>query len=175
MAPAVTQLETAGVPVRHVNVRQEPDLARRYGIAQTPTFVVLANGREVSRLVGMQSIENLSKALSLDPRALYSAGHSRSPSPVNAQLTSAAKSAAPTLNPNPRPAPSISPQQAIAMAQAATVRLKVHDGRGYGAGTGTIIDVQGGEALVMTCGHLFRDNKGKGRNGTIDASGQLNR
>ena len=30
-------------------------------------------------------------------------------------------------------------------------------------GTGTIIDTQGDEALVLTCGHLFRETKGQGR------------
>jgi hypothetical protein len=43
------------------------------------------------------------------------------------------------------------------------VRLRVHDGHGYGAGTGTIIDTHGEEALVLTCGHLFRETQGKGK------------
>ena len=59
--------------------------------------------------------------------------------------------------------PSLSLATAVQRAQAATVRLRVHDGHGYGAGTGTIIDVHGDEALVLTCGHLFRDTKGKGK------------
>ncbi|MGB7345903.1 MAG: thioredoxin family protein, partial [Pirellulaceae bacterium] len=55
MAPVLTQLERQGVPVRHVDVNEEPNLARRYGIRQTPTFVVVSSGKEVTRLVGMQS------------------------------------------------------------------------------------------------------------------------
>ena len=51
----------------------------------------------------------------------------------------------------------------IQRALAATVRLRVHDGHGYGAGTGTIIDTHGDEALVLTCGHLFRENQGQGK------------
>src|SRR5262249_17853333 len=34
---------------------------------------------------------------------------------------------------------------------------------GYGFGTGTIIDIHDSEALVVTCGHLFRESKGKGQ------------
>ena len=35
---------------------------------------------------------------------------------------------------------------------------------GHSAGSGTIIDARaGGEALVLTCGHLFRDSKGTGK------------
>ncbi len=43
-----------------------------------------------------------------------------------------------------------------------SVRLRVDDATGHSYGTGTIIDSRSGEALVITCGHLFRDSKGKG-------------
>jgi hypothetical protein len=43
-----------------------------------------------------------------------------------------------------------------------SVRLRVDDPGGHSYGTGTIIDARSGEALVITCGHLFRDSKGKG-------------
>jgi hypothetical protein len=48
-------------------------------------------------------------------------------------------------------------------ARSATVRLKVEDAGGYGFGTGTIIDTHESEALVVTCGHLFRESQGKGK------------
>jgi hypothetical protein len=38
----------------------------------------------------------------------------------------------------------------------------VEDPEGESSGTGTIVDVHGQEALVLTCGHLFRDSQGKG-------------
>jgi hypothetical protein len=59
--------------------------------------------------------------------------------------------------------PTVSLAQAVELARAATVRLRVHDGHGYGAGTGTVIDTHGDQALVLTCGHLFRENKGDGK------------
>ena len=59
--------------------------------------------------------------------------------------------------------PTVSLAQSIEIARAATVRLRVHDGHGYGAGTGTVIDTNGDQALVLTCGHLFRENKGQGK------------
>lgn len=43
----------------------------------------------------------------------------------------------------------------------ASVRLKVDDPAGSSFGTGTIIDSRQGEALVLTCGHLFHDQQGK--------------
>jgi hypothetical protein len=47
------------------------------------------------------------------------------------------------------------------VAAAATVRLRVTDGNAVGIGSGTIIDVHGDEALVLTCGHIFRDSAGR--------------
>jgi thiol-disulfide isomerase/thioredoxin len=46
---------------------------------------------------------------------------------------------------------------------AATARLKVEDSAGVAWGTGTVIDCRQGEALILTCGHIFRDSAGKGR------------
>ncbi len=45
---------------------------------------------------------------------------------------------------------------------AATVRLSVEDPGGRSTGTGVVIDARSGEALVLTCGHLFRESAGKG-------------
>ena len=44
----------------------------------------------------------------------------------------------------------------------ATVRLRVHDARGPSIGTGTIIDSREGRALILTCGHIFRDYRDGG-------------
>jgi thiol-disulfide isomerase/thioredoxin len=41
-------------------------------------------------------------------------------------------------------------------------RLKIEDASGSSYGTGTIIDVRGDQALILTCGHIFRDSQGKG-------------
>lgn len=46
---------------------------------------------------------------------------------------------------------------------AASVRLKVADATGNGYATGTIIARSGQQALVVTCGHVFRDSQGQGR------------
>lgn len=46
---------------------------------------------------------------------------------------------------------------------ASTARLLVEDSHGVSRGTGTVIDCRQGEALILTCGHIFRDSQGKGR------------
>jgi thiol-disulfide isomerase/thioredoxin len=45
----------------------------------------------------------------------------------------------------------------------ATARLRVTDPDGASWGTGTVIDCRQGEALILTCGHIFRDSSGTGR------------
>ncbi|MFZ5830811.1 MAG: trypsin-like peptidase domain-containing protein [Planctomycetota bacterium] len=46
---------------------------------------------------------------------------------------------------------------------AVSVRLRIEDRDGHSCGSGTIIDAREGEALILTCGHVFRDSQGKGR------------
>ena len=47
---------------------------------------------------------------------------------------------------------------------AASVRIRVEDPQGHSCGSGTIIGVlDSGDAVVLTCGHLFRDSKGEGK------------
>ncbi len=53
----------------------------------------------------------------------------------------------------------VNPLQAAVRAERATVRIQVQEGATKSYGTGTIIHVHGSDALVLTCGHLFRDNQ----------------
>lgn len=46
---------------------------------------------------------------------------------------------------------------------AASVRLTVEDATGFSYGSGTLVDVRQGSALIVTCGHIFRDSQGKGK------------
>lgn len=181
MQPIIGGLASRGVAVRRVDVDREPELARRYAIRQTPTFVVLSGGKELTRLVGMQTAAQLQAALAIDPAGPWTPTHATAlDTPPQTRLASPAGSAganwqaleSPTAQAgaapsSPGPAveamPSVAVADAIERAQAATVRLRVHDGTGHGVGTGTVIDTHGDEALVLTCGHLFRDTQGKGR------------
>ncbi|MCY3015292.1 MAG: trypsin-like peptidase domain-containing protein [Planctomycetota bacterium] len=82
-----------------------------------------------------------------DPRSLAEAP--RQPSSLPSALT-------PALDPAAR-------QALEARLLAATARLRVEGGTGVSLGTGTVIDCRQGEALILTCGHIFRDSAGKGR------------
>src|SRR5207245_2056680 len=52
---------------------------------------------------------------------------------------------------------------ALARFVACSARIKIDDGNGHSVGSGTIIDSRDGEALVLTCAHIFRDSQGKGK------------
>lgn len=177
MKPVLSELARSGVAIRSVDVDREPELTRRYGIQQTPTFIVVSNGKELTRLVGRQAIDELQAALSINPNGPWVNTNSSAlatdawaaDAPPPTRLAPLPTSLVPPAQmPSPHaitgePMPSLSVADAVQRAQAATVRLRVHDGTGHGAGTGTIVDAQGEEALVLTCGHLFRDTQGKGR------------
>lgn len=53
MDPVVGSLLAEGFPVRRVNVDQERALATKYGVEGIPCFVMIVNGREVDRAVGV--------------------------------------------------------------------------------------------------------------------------
>ena len=71
-------------------------------------------------------------------------------------------STAPTADAKPKPNAAEPPATLQARMLAACVRLKVSDSAGNSYGSGTIIDARSGEALILTCGHVFRDSDGKG-------------
>src|SRR5687768_10051602 len=54
MRPAMRQLKAAGYPIRDIDSSREPGAseARKYGVTDLPTFVVVVDGQERKRLVG---------------------------------------------------------------------------------------------------------------------------
>ena len=161
-----------------MNVAQYRDLVQRFGITTIPCFVMIVNGREAGRVVGATSLGRLQQLCSL--------GRAAAPNP-GAMLAMPARPHRPhrlTRTGHPlagrgsrrRHSPSVpvipvvyaaapQPQPASDAAMlSAGVRLRVEDPQGHSCGSGTIIDARAGsEALVLTCGHLFRDSKGTGK------------
>lgn len=165
--PTLTRLVAEGTPVRKVDVLQEPFLTARFGVRLTPTFIVLCGGEEVTRLVGVQSSDQLKRALlitrerTLVPtRSIHELHATKTQSRLRDErvisnsvggLVSGGVDRYSEVMPNRVTA------HAIERAKSATVRLRVYDSSGYGVGTGTMIDSRAGEVLILTCGHLFRD------------------
>lgn len=145
MEPIVARLVKEGCQVQVIDVDLQPDVAAQFKVKGVPTFIALAASRETGRIEGASTYEKL--------QALYVAAGGK-PQVVAGAGYQAAEGPA---------APSAGGPAAEQAALAATVKLRVEDAKGFGCGTGTIIDTHDGEALVVTCGHLFRDSKGQGR------------
>ena len=61
MAPTVDQIaeENPDIVVGKVNVDEEPELARKFGITSIPTLVALQNGAVIGQTVGVQPKEKV--------------------------------------------------------------------------------------------------------------------
>jgi thiol-disulfide isomerase/thioredoxin len=191
MNPTVQALINAGYPVQRVNVAKNRALTAKYGISNIPCFVMLVDGREVDRTVGKTSMSRLQEMCqaglsasrpSRPPPTLAMnsepAAQPIPPTPPPALSSMPSSSSAPSFDPwgpaaaQQSPSPLIAQQAPLplkaptgisdAALLAASVRLRVEDPDGRECGSGTIIDSRAGEALILTCGHIFRDSQGKG-------------
>jgi thiol-disulfide isomerase/thioredoxin len=167
MLPTIENLIAAGYPIRKVDVTREPHIAQQYGVTQIPCFVLLVDGREADRVVGAVSGQQLQQMFppagrerTQSPEPAASAPQSpmgQDPwGPVNTGAT------VPIGGGDAPARMEVTPTAQEAQLIASCVRLKVEDAKGHSYGTGTIIDTRSGDALIITCGHLFRDSKGEG-------------
>jgi thiol-disulfide isomerase/thioredoxin len=188
MKPTIERLRSAGYPIRPVDTTTEPQLAAQYNVTQVPCFILVADGRELERIVGGTTSEVLQamfrRAAALPQQQTAAGVRTQSPdaqqplarpaaspwmgvvqqnrgqsvSPVQpASLNQTPDSRLSTANP---PLSTSGPQSADLIS--ASVRIRVDDATGRSFGTGTIVDARSGEALVVTCGHLFRESRGQG-------------
>lgn len=176
MEPIVGQLAASGFPIRKIDIAREPELANRHGVSGVPTFIMLADGQEVDRVVGATTSERLQAMLQ---KANQVARPSAQPPTTAQQPQSEKLPITPTDQPwdsaqsvsqrsllrdeqNSRPQAPEAPTLPDRLIEA-TARIKIVDGGGNSVGTGTIIDSRAGEALILTCAHIFRDSQGKGQ------------
>jgi thiol-disulfide isomerase/thioredoxin len=178
MEPIVRELAAEGYRVRTVNGDHEPELVRQFRIEGYPTFVVLRDGREVGRVSGQVSKTQLYSLLEKAGGSTRGAAGARvrGQSPDGAASTSPfSQRLATTVTESGRdstgwesaaPLPIAGTTSAADVSQrliAASVRLRIEDHHGQSVGSGTVIDSRDGEALILTCGHVFRDFKEGGR------------
>lgn len=208
MEPVIHQLQAAGYPVRKVNIDQERALANKFGVQSIPCFVMIADGKEVGRVVGPASRAELegmyakaraqtAQSSAAQPQSQAQGQQFAQPSRQSAGprdpfgrpngmpggVTSVAQTGVQSPEPSFNSAPAntsnpvnwqasndnsknvcpVGPGVTHAQLIAYTVRLTIEDPDGFSYGTGTLIDARKGEALVLTCGHIFRDSKGNGK------------
>jgi len=210
MDDTIQKLAARGYPVRKVNVDENRQLAQTHHVTEIPCFVLLVDGREVSRSKGVIPLGNLEKMFRLagvaSAGAAVARARAQSPDPTpgdpaepntfptsdsdwplvdivkagggdgNALADQAPSSRGGASSGSfavggPTDAGNLRERDArqrgnrasdTARLLSATVRLKVDEKGSHSVGSGTIIDAREGEALVLTCGHVFRDSRGKG-------------
>lgn len=174
MAPTIDRLAAAGCRVKKIDFDRNRALADRYGVKKIPCFVVVSGNREIGRVVGVTSYDRLLglyrradaayKASAQNKRSVGERPPAMPIRPNPALASSGTTGVRPSVNTAPanRPSANSGPVSDNHLV-AASVRIRVADPKGQSCGTGTIIDARQGWALVLTCGHIFRDSKGKGR------------
>lgn len=166
MDQSVEESLRQGWAVRRVDVAADPFTAQRWRIHSTPTTLLIREGREVDRILGPVSFDELQRRM-MSASSRIASNTQPVPTSASFSLQPINKSVAPTPHPVPTAMPSESQpnsRDASDLARRATVRIRVDEPNSQAVGTGTIIHSHQGEALVVTCGHLFR---GIGQNPNI--------
>lgn len=190
-AGALKAAVESGFRIREIAANRFPNLAKRFQVRRLPSLLLLRKsrleGRHEGRFVFSRFREMLARArenrVARQERVremLVGNGRiNRSDAPqsvppiapryiqtsatlANANLTSARLIPKP-LDRNGRFAVAHHPSGGEKTAFDATVRIRVIDPSGTSHGTGTIIHSTGNDALVLTCGHIFRESRGQGR------------
>jgi thiol-disulfide isomerase/thioredoxin len=186
MEPTLRQMESQGVSVQRVDVSRDPQLAKQYRIDVTPTYVVVIDGREWARVTGVTPLPTMMEMMAKSAELAARHGTVNVANENGGDMNAASTGDVPRegrlvaiANPfasGPRqavsaPAPAATQTAAANNAPAAagvdhliaaTVRLSVADPNGKSTGTGAIVAARDGMALVLTCGHIFRESQGRG-------------
>jgi Trypsin-like peptidase domain/Thioredoxin len=153
MEPDIDRLSQSGIPVVKIHLETHGEYARQCGIAQTPSVIVVDGNRVLARhtgVLGLAELERMVAPWRPIPGEEASGSNDSATSPAAFETSSASPESGDT---------------AELRALKATVRLRISDPQGTGVATGTIIHRKDEEALVLTCGHAFRESGG---NGEID-------
>lgn len=201
MVPILQRMQKDKFPVRRIDISEEPELARRFNVDRVPTLVLMVQGKEAKRFIGLTDEAELRDQMNRAARRL---AETREPTKVAAsdlppglastsgtdeavaepeattETSSESKSSLkdvfrnllggnkktaamqfPTLRAQSPEADS--QMDGLLTAEAATVRVKVagvssKDGkRIQDVGTGTIVYSAAGQAIILTCAHVFLD------------------
>ncbi len=180
MGPVVRQLEREGYDVVRIDVSRDQARMAQYRVRAIPTFVVLRNGQEVARRIGVTPAAELRRLLG-QPRghasgsAAAQAGRRSPPAATGppagrtsqGQLATRSQGALSrqAVWPRQQSAPTSQPADGPSDAELIrrSVRLRMTAGQFCSFATGTIISSRPGETLILTCSHLFDGVGGKRR------------
>jgi thiol-disulfide isomerase/thioredoxin len=70
MVPILNRMESNGFPIRRIDITEEPDLSRQFRVEGVPTLVIMVEGKEVRRFVGLTAEAELCEAMNKAAREL---------------------------------------------------------------------------------------------------------
>lgn len=70
MVPILNRMESKGFPIRRIDITEEPDLSRQFRVEGVPTLVIMSEGKEVQRFVGLTDEADLRSAMNRAAQAL---------------------------------------------------------------------------------------------------------
>ena len=203
MVPILQRMQKDKFPVRQIDISEEPELARRFNVDRVPTLVLMVQGKEAQRFIGLTDEAELRDQMNRAARRLSETRERTDIAAAELPAGLASTSNTPEISVGPDAAPvealaeskssikdvfrgllggvtkptamqfptlrAQSPEAAAAemdgllIAEAATVRVKVagvssKDGKKIqDVGTGTIVYSAAGQAIILTCAHVFMD------------------
>lgn len=186
MSSLVSKLERENLPIRKVDVDVERELAAKYNVSSIPCFVLIANGREINRITGATDERTLRRMLMLLPKSpeddVQNSRSSRPPAQLiptwnSDESTAGSKKLLPKLpsmkgkSQDTKLAKANSPKTVRGQnreaeessgasnreALNASTRIRVKNGSKVHFGSGTIINSDSDHAIILTCGHIFRE------------------
>lgn len=183
MSPVVSRLERQGFPIQKVDVDQYRQFAARHRITSIPAFVLFVDGKEVDRIVGATSEQNLRRLLARIPKSqpkvpdgTLLVNQSRRSQPRSRDQVASTKKkpkfripffsskedeqeqdiSQATVRAN-LGEPENDPEWALTgNPLQASVRIRAKAGGGINYGSGTVISSRNGKTVVLTCGHICR-------------------
>ena len=87
MVPVLQRMEEDNFPVRKIDITENPDTSRQYKVDRIPTLVLLVEGREAQRFVGLTSEDELRQAMNDAARKLDMARRSQGGTATQQQPT----------------------------------------------------------------------------------------
>jgi len=192
MVPTIQKMQERGYPVRKVDITQHPDVSRRFHVDKIPTFILLVNGQEKKRLVGLQSGDELRRLMIEARDELHAQKSEEKTAPTRPDPQTVTPSQPqqpgglrglfarirqglggspqntgfqhPTFRAqSPEPLPAAAAGER-AMAASVRVRVTGSDNK-EDLGTGSVIHSTAEMSTILTCAHLFHDF---GRSATVE-------
>jgi len=155
MEQVAAQAIEMGWAIRRVDARQELHVTERWRIHTAPTTVLTQGGREVDRILGPVNWTEFYRRM-----IRFSAPDSIRNSPL-APSEIKPKVDVDSLVPMQRSVAPLNPEPLQSDPARATVRIMVDEPNSHAIGSGTVIQCDAQGAVVLTCGHLFRDRTPK--------------